>query len=217
MRTFRNGWVTILGLGLTVCGCASVIKGSSQSIAISTPPTTGASCTLASAQGNWMVISPGVASVEKSKEDIQIRCVKPGWQDAAATIPSNFEGWTVGNLLLGGIIGLGVDAATGAINEYPHTFQIPMTPMSASYAAPATVTASPPVPTTIPAATAPVPLTSAAPAPTAVSTAAPTIGVYPSPAVPMVTPSPATAGQTVLFPVTITNPYRPHWTVGGAQ
>ena len=214
MRTFRNGWM-IIGLGLTVCGCASVIKGSSQSIAISTPPTTGASCTLGSAQGNWMVISPGVASVEKSKEDIQVRCVKPGWQDAAATIPSNFEGWTVGNLLLGGIIGLGVDAATGAINEYPHTFQIAMTPMAASYAASATVTASPPVTTTIPAVTEPVPLISPAPVPAAVPV--PTTAVYPPSPVPTATPSPATAGQTVLFPVTINNPYHPSWTVGGAR
>jgi uncharacterized membrane protein len=47
---------------------------------------------------------------------MQIRCVKPDWQDGFATIPSNFEGWTVGNLVFGGLIGVGVDAATGAIN-----------------------------------------------------------------------------------------------------
>jgi hypothetical protein len=163
-----------------------------------------------------MLISPGVASVEKSKEDIQVRCVKPGWQDAAASIPSNFEGWTVGNLLLGGIIGLGVDAATGAINEYPHTFQIPMTPLAASYGSPTTVSASSPVMAIIPAANAPVPLGSPAPVPAAVATA-PTTAVYPPSPVPTATPSPATAGQTVLFPVTINNPYRPSWTVGGAQ
>jgi hypothetical protein len=79
-----------------------------------------------------MVVSPGVATVDKSKADIQARCTKPGWEDAAATIPSNFEGWTLGNILLGGVIGLGVDAATGAINDYPHTFQIPMTPLYAA-------------------------------------------------------------------------------------
>jgi hypothetical protein len=129
--------------------------------------------------------------------------------------PSNFEGWTVGNLLLGGIIGLGVDAATGAINEYPHAFQIAMTPMAASYAAPATVIASPPVTTTIPAVTEPVPFISPAPVPAAVPV--PTTAVYPPSPVPTATPSPATAGQTVSFPVTINNPYHPSWTVGGAR
>jgi hypothetical protein len=115
----------ILAAGL-VAGCASVIKGSTQSIAITTPPTSGANCILSSEQGNWTVMTPGAVSVERSKDDIAVRCTKPGWQDGFATIPSNFEGWTVGNLLLGGVIGLGVDAATGAINNYPHAFQVPM-------------------------------------------------------------------------------------------
>jgi hypothetical protein len=65
---------------------------------------------------------------------------------------------------------------------------------------------SAPAPTSIPAATAPVPPASPAPAPTAVSTAA----ASPDPTA---RSSPATAGQTVLFPVTINNPYRPSWTV----
>jgi uncharacterized protein YceK len=116
---------------MALSGCASIVKGTSQSIAITTPPTTGATCVLSSAEGNWTVTSPGAVTVEKSKEDIQVRCTKPGWQEGFATIPSNFEGWTVGNILLGGIIGLGVDAATGAINEYPHAFQVPMIPASA--------------------------------------------------------------------------------------
>jgi hypothetical protein len=115
-------------IALALPGCASVVKGSSQSIAITTPPTDGATCTLSSSQGNWQLTSPGVATVAKSKDDMQVRCVKPGWQDGFGNIPSNFQGWTVGNLLLGGIIGLGVDAATGAINEYPNAFQVPMVP-----------------------------------------------------------------------------------------
>jgi len=123
-------------LGVAMSGCASIIKGSSQSIAITTPPVTGASCVLSSKEGNWTVMSPGVAKVEKSKEDIQARCTKPGYQDGIATIPSDFQGWTLGNLILGGVIGLGVDAATGAINEYPNAFQIPMFPAGGGYGAP---------------------------------------------------------------------------------
>lgn len=116
-------------------GCASIVKGSSQSVAISTPPVSGADCVLSSKEGNWTVVSPGVVHVQKSKEDIQIRCTKVGYQDAVSNIPSNFQGWTVGNILLGGVIGLGVDAATGAINEYPNAFQVPMFPSAAPAAA----------------------------------------------------------------------------------
>lgn len=126
---------TVVALGVAVSGCASIIKGHTQSIAITTPPVTGANCVLSSKEGNWTLVSPGIVTVDKSKEDIQAHCTKPGYQDAIATIPSDFQGWTLGNLILGGVIGLGVDAATGAINEYPHAFQIPMFP--AAGAAPA--------------------------------------------------------------------------------
>lgn len=119
----------LVAAGVALSGCASIIKGTSQSIAIATPPTTGANCMLSSDQGNWNVVSPGAVTVEKSKNDIQVRCTKYGFQDGVAVIPSNFEGWTAGNLVFGGLIGVGVDAATGAINEYPHSFQIPMQPL----------------------------------------------------------------------------------------
>ena len=67
-----------------------------------------------------------MVSIEKGKEDLQVRCTKPGWKDSLATIPSEFEGWTAGNVLAGGIIGIAVDASTGAIHHYPDTFEVPM-------------------------------------------------------------------------------------------
>ena len=114
---------------LLLTGCASIVKGSSQSILITTPPADGANCVLSSKEGNWTLVSPGAVTVSKSKENITVTCKKDGFQDAVASIPSNFEGWTVGNLVFGGLIGLGVDAATGAINDYPDAFQVPMTPV----------------------------------------------------------------------------------------
>lgn len=137
-------------LSLAITGCASITRGSSQSVAITTPPTTGALCNLNSSQGNWQVMSPGAVTVEKSSEDIQVRCEKEGFQPAVAVIPSNFEGWTIGNLVFGGIIGLGVDAATGAINKYPNSFQVPMVPLSTAQVPPtpaAPVTATTVAPT----------------------------------------------------------------------
>ncbi|MBS0470506.1 MAG: translation initiation factor 2 [Proteobacteria bacterium] len=117
---------------IALSGCASIIKGSTQSIAITTTPVSGANCNLTSKEGNWPVVTPGVVKVDKTKEDITIRCTKDGYKDAMSTIPSDFQGWTLGNLLLGGIIGVGVDAATGAMNEYPHSFNVPMEPLDHS-------------------------------------------------------------------------------------
>jgi len=144
----RYSTFTVMLAAMLLPGCASIVSGSSQSIAITTPPTEGASCTLSSAQGSWQVTSPGAVTVKKSKDAMQARCAKPGWQDASGMIPSDFQGWTVGNLLIGGLFGLGVDAATGAINEYPDAFQVPMVPV---------VTQAPP-PAPLPAPTPPPPL-----------------------------------------------------------
>jgi hypothetical protein len=133
--------VAFLALG----GCASIVRGTSQSVAITSPPVTGATCTLSSSEGNWQVTTPGSVTVERSSQDMQVRCEKDGYQPAVAVLPSNFEGWTVGNLVFGGIIGLGVDAATGAMHQYPKSFQVPMVPLTA--AAPAVPAAAAPAPT----------------------------------------------------------------------
>ena len=121
-------------LGTALSGCASIIKGSSEDIALSTPPASGASCTLTNPRGSWTVTTPASVTVKRSKKDVQVHCMKDGYQEASATIPSNFEEWTLGNLLLGGVIGLGVDAGTGAVNKYPSTFEGPMSPNKAANA-----------------------------------------------------------------------------------
>lgn len=122
----------IAGAGFQLSACASIVKGSSASVAITTPPVQGAMCSLSSPEGTWQVTSPGSVTVSRSKHDIQVRCTKEGYQDAAAVIPSSFEGWTLGNLIIGGVIGVGVDAATGALNDYPNAFQVPMTQLEAT-------------------------------------------------------------------------------------
>jgi hypothetical protein len=40
------------------------------------------------------------------------------------------EGMTAGNIILGGVIGLGVDAASGAMNKYTPEIQVIMTPIA---------------------------------------------------------------------------------------
>lgn len=117
----------IVVLAVMAPGCASVIKGSTQSLNLTTSPEPGATCVLTSPGGtNQTVETPGTVTVERSKHDIAVTCNKAGFEEAYAVIPSSFEGWTLGNLLIGGVIGVGVDAATGAMNDYPNTFNVPM-------------------------------------------------------------------------------------------
>ena len=128
----------IAAVGICLSGCASIVRGSSQMVAIYTPPVTGATCTLTNPEGNWQLVTPGAVKVTRSKYDMVVNCKKEGWNDGAGTLPSNFQSWTVGNIVVGGLIGLGVDAATGSINDYPHSYPVPMTqaPPPAATAAP---------------------------------------------------------------------------------
>ncbi|MGD0143743.1 MAG: hypothetical protein ABSC92_11330 [Rhizomicrobium sp.] len=78
--------------------------------------------------------SPGNAQVHKTKSDLNVSCKKDGYQDGSAVIASHFNGATLGNILAGGVIGIGIDAATGADFNYPTSVTVPMTPLGASMA-----------------------------------------------------------------------------------
>lgn len=49
----------------------------------------------------------------------------------SSIIPSGTEAMAAGNVVFGGLIGLGVDAASGAMNKYPDVVTIAMTPVPA--------------------------------------------------------------------------------------
>lgn len=126
--------VAAISLGLS--GCASIFGGTTQAINISTPPTEAANCTLQNKEGSWMVTSPGMVTVKKSKTNVAIHCTKAGFSDGEAIADSGFEPWTLGNILIGGLIGLGVDWATGGIHKYPTNVQVQMSPNGRAAAPP---------------------------------------------------------------------------------
>jgi uncharacterized protein YceK len=112
---------------VALSGCATIIDGSSQKIGITTGEVSGARCTLSNGEGQWSVITPGTVKVERSKHDMKVVCSKPGLADATATIPSDLNGWALVNFAILDLPGLGVDAATGAINDYNDTTHVRMT------------------------------------------------------------------------------------------
>ena len=72
--------------------------------------------------------SPGTVYVEKIVRDIGVNCTAPGHHPGAAVISAQFQPMAVGNLLIGGLVGLVVDSASGAIAEYPGVVQMQLTP-----------------------------------------------------------------------------------------
>jgi hypothetical protein len=124
------GRLPVVSIALLLSACATITKGTTQAISITTPGVNDATCTLtSSAVGTKVVQTPATITVDKGQESIVVRCTKECYNDGAAVIASNTEGMVAGNVILGGAIGLGVDAASGAINRYTSDTQIVMTPI----------------------------------------------------------------------------------------
>jgi len=118
-----------LPLLVLLSGCATIIKGTTQSVSLKTAPVDGAQCELRNSEGTWFITTPGSVTVHKTKNDLIVTCMKSGYQDATATIASKFNGVTAGNILVGGLIGITVDAASGANFGYDELTEIPLIPV----------------------------------------------------------------------------------------
>jgi hypothetical protein len=121
--------IPVLLLAAFLPACATITTGTSQSIAVITEPP-GASCSLSRDGGIIAVVNPtpGTVTVSKSTRDISVNCTRPGHLPAVASHVSQFQGMTAGNLLFGGLIGLGIDAASGALSHYPPNLILSLPP-----------------------------------------------------------------------------------------
>jgi len=120
----------MLGLSvnaLLLTGCASIVNGESQPVSVTTPPTMGATCTLANDKGKWYINNtPGSTMVHRSYNDLIVACEKQGFQPNTRHIKSTTKPMALGNVFFGGFIGAGIDAADGAAYDYPPNIEIPM-------------------------------------------------------------------------------------------
>ena len=114
---------------LLLSGCATVMEGSDQNINIQTLNCDDAvvTCMVSNDDTAATVRPPGSVNVEKSSKPITVECAN---KDKSVTgrvlVDSGYETMGLGNLLAGGIIGVGVDAATGAMWEYPSSVIVPL-------------------------------------------------------------------------------------------
>jgi hypothetical protein len=132
----KIGILAVSAVSLCLSACATIVTSSNQDIAVTSAPGDQAMCTATNGVGSWTVTTPGSIKVERSKNDLQVSCTKAGFQNAQATGASGFEPWALGNILLGGLIGLGIDWASGSIHKYPNAIQVPLRPSSTGSAQP---------------------------------------------------------------------------------
>jgi hypothetical protein len=122
--------LAVVAIAFAVVGCATITRGTTQVVAVNTPGVPGATCTLTSGSiGAQTVVTPATATLQKGRDNVAVHCTKECYQDGAGVIASNMEGMSAGNILLGGVVGIGVDAASGAMNSYAGEVQVIMAPI----------------------------------------------------------------------------------------
>ena len=140
---------------LLLTGCASIVNGQNQSVSVVTrnqgTEVQGAKCSLTNDKGVWYVSSPGSVAVHRSFGELAVSCAMTGLPDGTAAVKSSTTGAVFGNILAGGVIGAGIDVATGAAYNYPNLIPVAMGQATrlegasdtTALAAPAGTTASP--------------------------------------------------------------------------
>ena len=110
---------------LLLSGCATVIKGTTQTMPINSDPD-GADVVV-----NNLVVGITPTEIElQRKRDHQITLRKEGYAPATVPVLKSVGGAVWGNILAGGIIGWGVDAASGAqYNLKPETIFVRLRPL----------------------------------------------------------------------------------------
>lgn len=119
-----------LAAAVALSGCASIVSGTNQVVSVQTTQegndVTGAACKLENDKGTWFVKTPGTVTVHRAHGDLAVKCEKEGTPPGIASVKSSTKGMAFGNILFGGIIGAGVDMASGAAYDYPDLITVSM-------------------------------------------------------------------------------------------
>jgi PEGA domain-containing protein len=101
-------------------GCASVTRGTTENISIASTPA-GATADISGLDIPTACVTPCVVQAKRNA-DITITLNKEGYRPETIPltkeIPGTGAAGFAGNLLLGGLVGMGVDAATGAAMDH---------------------------------------------------------------------------------------------------
>lgn len=95
---------------LLLPGCASIMQGTSQQIAVGSSPT-GARVTIDSAARGT---TPVLVDL-KRKDNHLIKVEADGFEPYEMALSRSVSGWVWGNIVFGGVVGLAVDAITGGM------------------------------------------------------------------------------------------------------
>lgn len=105
--------IALLLCPILLVGCATIVSGKTQKLPVNTIPD-NAKITV----NNVIQSSPCVLVLDRTVPTYQIKIEKEGYKTVEITLNRSMNGWILGNILFGGIIGLGVDCMTSSVYEF---------------------------------------------------------------------------------------------------
>jgi hypothetical protein len=84
-----------------------------------------AQCILENKKGFWQMTAPGTVAVEKDTSGLRIQCHSPYFKGGSAQTNATPNSYLIGNALLGGIVGVGLDVFNGKGFSYSPTIKVP--------------------------------------------------------------------------------------------
>ena len=120
----------IAAASVALVGCASITRGATNQITVTTEP---AGAAVRTSMAHSCPQSPCTFQVNR-KDEFVVTASKPGFKDGSMPVKTRVAGsgaaGFAGNVLVGGVIGMGVDAATGAtLEHYPNPVVIALEPI----------------------------------------------------------------------------------------
>ena len=111
-------------------GCATIVGGSNQPLSVQTQhkgtEVAGAACKLSNSKGTWFLTSPGSVIVNRAYGDLAVNCSHEKVPPGSMLVKSTTKALAFGNIIFGGVIGVGVDVATGSAYDYPSLITLEM-------------------------------------------------------------------------------------------
>ena len=146
MTVILKCFVALAAAG-SMTACATLTRGTTQQFVVETSPPGAA---IKTSNGYTCPSTPCTFSMQR-KDAFTVVATKEGFVTQSAEVKSGIAGsgaaGMAGNILIGGLIGIGVDATSGALNDLtPNPLQLVLQPVDAkppseSGAAPATAMA----------------------------------------------------------------------------
>ncbi len=102
------------GIAISTTSCATIITGTKDKISFTSSPE-GAKVFH---KGIEKCTTPCTAEIPRSLSKQTVTFEKEGFASKEVKLTKKFNPVTLPNILLGGVIGVGIDAATGSLTKY---------------------------------------------------------------------------------------------------